>query len=511
MSTKSEKEAKIKQLKKELDEMPEYTLSNKILEKYDLITILGVVMTKSGNSYVPYEVQLRKFILEDLKEHNVSSTIKNRVINNIKDITATEDEEFFTHEDWIVPFTNGFYNVKTEEFKSLWGGDKKFFYEIPHPYNEDFKGCCSNFKEALKDYLKFQRNVNLCTLEDIFEIMGYCMAMNTNLKKAFYIFGPTNTGKTTFQTIFLHIIGDKNLANISLWRMQKNEFGTDGLQLKILNTVAETHGGRLNDISYFKQLTGADIFISVEPKGEKKGRFINSAKLLYLGNMLPLVAIQHWNDHAFYKRWILINFAQTFKVTREKFSDYILSNPDEVQGIIHECIEGLKRLFKRGDFRPELIEDSEHIWKYNSDSLYRFIHDKCEFDSIESVKQNEFAVSYVKYVVKNDLGIPIANQKITTDLRKYGILQTSCYDGGKRIYEYDGIKFKTDEAIKQKKETIEKIVEKAIGTIDKSYKDAFTEWEDEETFLAQKELHEEEQEKYNVPPDLPEPPEDNDY
>ena len=381
--------------------------------------------------------------------------------------------------------------------------------QIPHIYNEKFEGDCPIFKDALEGWLGDQKNVNTCTVDDIFEIMGYCLTMNTNLKKAVYIFGPTQTGKTTFQTVLLHILGDKNTANISLWRMQKNEFGTDGLQLKILNTTGETMNNKIPDVSYFKQLTGGDKFIAVEGKGKEKGRFVNSVKLVMMGNKLPDLVDRY--DQAFYDRWILINFAHVFKITREKVSDFIINNPDEVQGIIHECINGLKRLYKRGDFRPELIKNSEDIWKYNSDNLYRFIHDKCEFEWGESIPQGEFFESYVKYVVKNDLGIPISNKAITSDLRKYGILQCIRYESQKRIYEYDGLKFKTNEAIKEEKETIEKIVEKAIGTIDNSYKDAFTEWEEEETFLAQKELYEEEQEKYNVPPDLPEAPEENDY
>ena len=462
---------------------PEYILANEIQEDYeDLVTILGVLMNKEGNCYVPVEAKLKKILLDKLQEANISSTVKNRVIDNLKDITAEEDEEFFNHEEWIIPFPNGYYDVRGKKGKNFiteWISDKKFFYQIPHIYNEKFEGDCPIFKDALEGWLGDQKNVNTCTVDDIFEIMGYCLTMNTNLKKAVYIFGPTQTGKTTFQTVLLHILGDKNTSNISLWRMQKNEFGTDGLQLKILNTTGETMNNKIPDVSYFKQLTGGDKFIAVEGKGKEKGRFVNSVKLVMMGNKLPDLVDRH--DQAFYDRWIVINFAHQFKVSREKYSDFILSSPDEVQGIIHECLKGVRRLYERGGFRSELIQNNKHIWNYNSDNFYRFIHSRCVLEKDSEIEGIKLKESYIRYVVDNNLGKILSKKLITTELEKYKIFMRQYYEGNRKKNKYKGIRLKTKKELKPKK--VKKVKKRSIEIqmpTEKDFDKSFERWEEEQ-------------------------------
>ncbi|KKN02358.1 hypothetical protein LCGC14_1118510 [marine sediment metagenome] len=493
----------------------EYRIVDDIKDKFpNLISIIGLLMDRVENSYVSVEAEVKKAILEALRKKNMSTGILERILKNLVIITNVKEEEFFTHEGWIVPFQNGYYDIINKKFIQY--HEKNFFYEIPHKYNENFKGDCTIFKAMLKKYLAEQHDVNLCNVDDIFEIMGYCMIMNVNLKKAVYIFGPPHTGKTTFQTILLHLLGDKNTANILLSRMSRDQFGTDGLQLKILNTVGETENNILKDLSYIKSIAGGDKFIAVEIKGVSKSkggqaRFVNFVKLFFLGNKLPQLLDK--DDQAFYDRWIIINFAHPFEVRREKHSDFIINDPFEVQGIIHECIKGLKILFERGNFRPELIQNNRHIWNYNTDNFYRFIHDKCVIDWEGSIINKSLYRSYIRYVVNNKLGKLLSEKALTAELKKYKIFLESHYEKDKRIFTYEGIRLKDKKEIKKEQKEVkkmEKVIEKELK-VEYDYEADFDRYEEE----ARAAYYDEPQEpKYTGPepskPDYPDEPQDYD-
>ena len=287
------------------------------------------------------------------------------------------NEELFNYEPWVVNFKNGYYDIKVNKFDQF-SYDKNFFYEIPHNYipsKEDYE--CLKFEEAL---IKWLGDDNPVILDDIFEIIGYCMTVDVSLKKAFYFFGPTDGGKTQFQTILEYIIGHKNRSAISLWRMNKNEFGTHGLQFKLINMVGDmASSGTIKNITQFLQVVGGDKYIGAEPKQKNPYNFRSTAKLIYNSNNLPIIEIPHEETkRAFTNRFIIVKFPDSIEngeIIRNFADTIILDNENEIKGIIYKAIEGLKRLYKRADFRLELMKNSHEQWLLNSEPIYKFMHE----------------------------------------------------------------------------------------------------------------------------------------
>ena len=363
------------------------------------------------------------------------SNIVNDVKRRLK-LMCSSNEDIFSYDPWIVNFMNKVISVEKEGKTP-----KMFFYEIPHKY-EGLEHDCPKFKEALKLWLGEDNPV---TINDIFEIIGYCMTMNIGLKKAFYFYGPTDGGKTTFQTILEKVIGYKNRSTISLWRMNKDQFGTHGLQFKLINMVGDLGMTKsINNIEQFLQIAGGDLTIRAEPKGGNSYQFRNTVKLLYNSNNLPLLDISHKDTkRAFYNRFIIVNFPESIpkeKIITSFAEREILSNEEEIKGIIAESIRGLMRLYNRGYFDDRLTKNTDHEWQMNSDTLYRFLYEHTERDREGAIGTTEFLDRFNDYALEQNEA-PESARTLPNRMKIHGYYKIKTAS----VHVYKGLKWKEEE------------------------------------------------------------------
>jgi len=370
------------------------------------------------------------------------------------------DREDFCYDPWVINFENGYYDTEKNKFFRP-TDEKSFFYCIPHKFSEDFyeelkgwdekkqgKKICPRFKQALFDWgfpILKDDNDRFITQEDMFEFMGYCMTPNTSFKKAFLNCGKTDSGKTSFLDILEFLIGRKNCSYIELRRMMKDQFGTDGLEFKLLNSFDDLPRKKLQDIGIFKTIVGGKKRIGAEIKGGKKYKFRNIVKLWFNTNFFP--EIERMDDDAFWNRWILIPFPNQFLIGDKKriedfFSFYkrIFESPTEKQGIFYELIKGLRRLKKRRYFRLAIssIEHVKKIWLFNSNSLYKFIDSVCEFNG--EVKSSDFLIVYEGFRKAEGLG-KINIERLTREIKKLGYRTRKTTEDKDYITYYIGLSF----------------------------------------------------------------------
>lgn len=416
-------------------------IADGLILDYDLITMqdTGELMVRQGNIYSLDTKEFYKDLAGRIRRigYKSYSTLKNHVMNYIKDTTKF-DRANFCFDNWIINFQNGYYDVITGKFRdNRYHKGKIFCYEIPHEYKSG-NFDCPLFEKSLSEWLAGN---SVITKEDVYEMIGYSMTMNTNLKTAFFIYGEKNSGKTTYQSILEHLIGHKNRKAISLQRLSKDQFGTYGLQFKILNMVGDMSSMRLDDVSIFKVLTGGDKYVEAEKKGGKQFTFRNIVKIWYNANEIPSIRN---NDDAFYSRWILTHFANCFPLsspnTETNLNEKICGNHNEVQAILHKCVEGADRLYKRGYFRQELSKNSRHIWRYEAESLYAFLYDNCEIKKNEYVTCDDFIDKYTDYLFRRKKR-PNSRNAITSGLERHNVIKDRL-NTGNRDYIYKNITWK---------------------------------------------------------------------
>ncbi|MCP4651664.1 MAG: hypothetical protein GY853_16505 [PVC group bacterium] len=422
--------------------IPTYILiADFLMDKYDIITMSDSeeIMIRHGNIYSSDLSEFNRDIVLEVERYGLNiSRIETNILKRIKALTSF-DRDNLCYDDWMVNFKNGYYDIKEDKFVSNEDNtDKLFCYEIPHEYNPEFIGSCPKYKRVLRQWLG---GSNKILLPDIFEMIGYTMTMNTDMKMAFYIFGPPHTGKTQFQSILEALIGHENRADVSLQRMSKNEFGSHGLQFKILNMVGDMSSLNPKDVSMFKTLTGGDRWVRAEIKGGKHYQFLNIIKIWYNGNSLPQLNDE---DNAFYERWILINFPNRFPMYNDKtiknIAKTIYTDPDEIQGLIHESIKGLKRLIKRKYFRKGIIKNTKYFWEYNSNPLYAFMADHCKKTKGGEILKKDFIEKLNGYLYRKGHK-SFSMIELSKKLESHGIYWERRSHDGERDFYYLGIEW----------------------------------------------------------------------
>lgn len=421
------------------------SISKELKRKYNFITMedTNEIYIKKGNIYSNKLGGFKKDMAIAIEESGKTIThVSANIMKYIK-FTTQFDRRQFCYDSYLINFHNGYYNARENKFyPNTEFKDKLFCYEIPHDYNPDFKGKCPKFTKLLEEWLG---DNNIVRPDDIFEMIGYSMTMNTDMKTAFFIYGPTHTGKTQFQTILEYVIGHQNRGAVPLQRLEKNEFGSDGLEFKILNMVGDMSDLSPRDTSTFKLLTGGDVWVGAEYKGGKKYEFRCILKIWYNGNGIPVLVK---DDDAFYGRWVIVPFLHQFemfdKTTIKDIGKNLCIDEAEIQGIIHQAIKGLKRLENRNYFRYEIIKNTKHTWRYEAEPLYAFIHDNCVINEDGGIICNEFKRAFNKFLYTRKLR-PESSHTLKDKLEKFGIYKERHGPANDRDYYFTGLKWKPED------------------------------------------------------------------
>lgn len=333
------------------------------------------LMVKRGNIYTPDIEEFTKDLSEMCNEFKTGyRNLRNDVLEKFKD-SHLFDRDNFCHDPFIINFKNGYYDIKKDKFIPSKKSNKMFFYEIPHDYLGG-NYTCPKFSDALHKWLGTKNKV---TPRDMFQFIGYTMSLNVGQRKAFLVYGETKSGKTQFQEILKYLVGKENTSEISLQMLGDDKFSASSLEWKILNVFDDLPQKGLNDVSLFKIIAGGGSTFPVRRMHLEPYQGFNTVKLWYNTNIVPMA--KSTEDDSFFNRWEIVNFPNEFIEDNPdpvyedipEFYRTIIDDKDEVQGIIHTCIEALKILYKNRHFRKELSANSRKIWEYESDPLYAFI------------------------------------------------------------------------------------------------------------------------------------------
>ena len=406
------------------------------------------IMIRHGNVYKQDIISLRKKVSEACEPYKIGYRgLRDDVLEKFKDMNLF-DRKNFCYDQYLINFKNGYYDIGQDKFISTKENNKQetpklFFYEIPHNYDEKFKGDCIEFKKALSMWLGSNSTV---TSDDMFEFIGYSMSMGVGQKKAFMIFGETNTGKTQFREVVVYLIGSENVSETSLHRMGEDKFGLQEIPWKILNYFDDLSDKVISDVSFFKVVVGGTSSVTVEEKGVKPYKVVNTLKLWFNTNRIPKTKSNE--DSSFFERWALVPFKTQFSFNRknrnENFYMGIIKDKNEVQGIIHEAIKGLRRLYERGHFRTEIFVNTEEMWKKYSDPLYDFLNTYTEASALSNmgIDRTDFFKSYNKFRVNKRLLNPITLNELNKDIKRFPyISDTRISVDRKQVWAYVGIKW----------------------------------------------------------------------
>ena len=223
------------------------------------------------------------------------------------------------------------------------------------------------------------------------------------MKKALFVVGEGDTGKSQIKNLLTRLIGEKHCAPLELSDLEER-FGTSMLYQKRLAGCNDMSYMRINELTNFKKLTGGDI-IAAEFKSKPLFSFTFKGLFWFCANEMPLFGGD--KEKWVYNRMCIIKpTGKVYPLDAPPFEGIVYRDPHlidklwkEREYIISLAIKALQGVVKRGyeysitDINKQYLaayqtENSSTLTFYEECCVPRPIkgkHDKCNQSALFKV------------------------------------------------------------------------------------------------------------------------------
>lgn len=313
-----------------------------------------------------------------------------RRVNEVYNLLAMQRQqhraanEINNYDKHIINFKNCMYNAKTGEVLEH---NTKYLSTCQIPHNLDF----NNYKLP-RNFLRFvYSNCSKEKKQLLFEYIGYCMTRDLFFKKALYIKGVKDSGKTVLTDLITNIIGRDNVSNVPLQKLSE-QYSTIQIKDKLLNLCSDIQSTALKDTGTFKQIIGGDAILC-EAKYKEQISIIPFCKQVYTSNYL--IDIIGDRSDATTDKFLYLTWDY---VPDKKDCNLLKTLIEEIPDIIVLCMKALKEAYTIGKLTE--TEESKEINKEvkgMSDNLQAFINNCCYVGKNEKIRTSYFYKKYTEY------------------------------------------------------------------------------------------------------------------
>jgi putative DNA primase/helicase len=228
--------------------------------------------------------------------------------------------------------------------------------------------------------------------ELVYELAGYLVTADNSLQVAVMLLGTGANGKSSLLNLLTALVGEVNVSNVALHRLDEDKFAAASLYGKLVNSFADLDSRALQASSIFKSVTGGDS-ISGERKYADPFTFRPYARLLFSANEPPPTPD---NSDAFFRRWIVVPFERRFDGKRaDRNLGNKLTTRSELSGLLNKGLERLPDLRMRGSFTAtEASVNAAQRFRVDADSVAGFLDDQCELDAGRRTPQARLFPAY---------------------------------------------------------------------------------------------------------------------
>lgn len=338
-------------------------------------------------SFIPYQLRYSKDINEVLYELKT-------------EMNFVEYEELNNNEE-IINFEDGLYNIKTNELLPH-TPDILTTIQIPAKYEEIKKAPME--APVFFDYMMTLCNNNVDTFELLIQCLGIAISnvYAYRTKKALFLVGQGNTGKSQLKRLAEYLVGYNNVSNIDLKKVN-DKHGTASLYQKRLAGCNDMSYQRIEDMSIFKQLTGGDA-IEIDFKFKNSFNFLFKGFLWFNCNKLP----RFGGDTG---KWVYERIMPVFcdnVIPKEKQDPMLFEKMlKEKNTILAMAIQGLQKVISNNYHfvEPEDLKNKREEYEQENNTLLNFIEECCYIkeDTMPTLrlKRSIFKEAYDKYIKLN--------------------------------------------------------------------------------------------------------------
>ncbi len=327
--------------------------------------------------------EMVKGIIKSYIEDYDSELLQMRDVNEVFNQLAT-DLIFVTMDklnsnEHIINFQNGILDLRTLELSEPnpqilstiqipcdWKG-----YQKPTPVFDAFLDRLLGGNQEEKQFLM--------------EFMGICISniKGWRMKKALFMVGKGNTGKSQLKSLTERLLGKGNYASLELNELEAR-FGTSNIYNKRLAGSSDMEFMTVRELKTFKKVTGGDSLFA-EYKGENGFEFVYEGLLWFCMNELPRFGGD--DGQWVYDRIMQINCNN---VIPEEEQDKFLQDKmfEEREGIIYKLVLAAKDVIDNGYryHEPESVKVSREKYKKTNNTVLAFWEECMEHRNGEPIK-----------------------------------------------------------------------------------------------------------------------------
>lgn len=279
--------------------------------------------------------------------------------------------------------------------------------------------------------------------------LGYLLTGLTKEKSFLYLYGKTDSGKTTLANALANIMGDSDMGgyaahcDIEMFTETKIDKGTDRLAHLAgarFAYASEMEEGKNFKSALLKLATGSDSL---------KGRFLYAEQFNFAATHKLWIFGNHQmhmksNDAALLNRLHLLEYKDAFIVTPDErdsnFSDKLRA---EYPAILHSMVQACVRYLDQGGLgRPESIAQSVEDYASNEDTMAQWMGECIDPANGAKCKVSEAYESFRKWCEREG-GFIISSKRFSQQVVERGYRR---FKSGSARY-FDGFTIRTGSAL----------------------------------------------------------------
>ena len=412
----------------------------------------------NGNFYYQYPYDdfmaiVVAWLQKKLKKQRIGRALSQDFILNLKTLNLLlipSDTDIpamlntFEHKPYLLALQNGIldleYVIARKGKTVLQPLTPDFFSTSGFAFSYDSAAKCPIFKKFLNDVQPTKAGREMLQM-----LFGLALVQDCRYEVAFYLYGPSGTGKSVFLYILSKMIGKTNVTCVPLHRFIER-FSLHLLTSHRLNIVGDMAG----DYSRFSLAAIEGIFKDVVSGGkvdcERKGRDVYTAPATAL-NIFASNSLIEFSDKSsgIWDRLRVIPFTQVFRGTNKennRLKEEIVAS--ELPGIFDWAVEGLVKLraLKRFPEHPAGLElKNEH--RNECDHERNFLSSHFEECAGERLSSDLLFKRYKAWSLTNS-HVPVSsgafNQSV--QLTFSGVIKSRAVVNGKKVTCWGGLRRK---------------------------------------------------------------------
>jgi putative DNA primase/helicase len=353
-------------------------------------------------------------------------------------LARSAPELAITHEEldtdpWRFNVANGTIDLRTGALRPH---DPKDLITKIAPIEYDPSAKCPTW-DAFLDHA--QRG-NSEMLEFIRRAIGYCLTGVIRDHILLFLYGPANTGKSTFFRIVHELHGSygvrapRSLLFASRGERHPTELATlHGARFVSCNEIDES---ATFDEALVKDLTGGEN-IATRRMREDFWTFRPTHKLAIGGNYKPRV--RNFDD-AIRRRLRLIPWVVKPAIVDTQLFEKLRA---ELPGILAWAVRGCLEWQRDGLGEPVVVRDATDAYQDESDPLREFFDRHCIFAPDERIARRQLRFAYEEYAKENGAE-PLGAKRFAAGLRLRGAIDVNVRHNGKVLDGWGGVRLATE-------------------------------------------------------------------